>query len=60
MRLPYVGLVRLAQFKTIHKTRTMKFKSQIVQIMFFATVNNNYDHKQQTLKIETHKMDWNH
>ena len=38
----------------------MKFKSQIVRITFFATVNNNYDHKQQTLKIETHKMDWNH
>ena len=28
----------------------MKFKSQLVRITFFATVNHNYDHKQQTLK----------
>ena len=30
--------------------RTLKFKTAAFKIVFFATVNHNYDHKQRTLK----------
>ena len=37
-------------YRAFHKMQTLKFKSRLHNITFFAAINHNYDHKQQTLK----------